>query len=295
MKLISILVATYNQESLIRETLNNCIAQTAENYEIVISDDCSTDRTWDVICQFEHNKIRAYRHDKNIGEYKNRNFLINAAKGEYVIFIDGEDIIYPFGIEYISYFVRLYPNCGMFVARPWDENVKYPHLVSIDGYAKHQFMGYGMSALNFTHLIFSKKCLGDIGGFDRLDIRFGDSYIQMKIGLLHGAVIIPDGFSWWRRTPGQASEKLLGDLFLFFEEQNKYFPEFIVATNSLTNYEKNIALINYYGNILRYCFKLFFSKSLFKSVKYLKKYDIPLRYFKSIFIRPVRKDVYYNL
>lgn len=284
----SILVATYNQEKYIAETINSCLNQDYNDFEIVISDDCSSDGTWDIINGFKNAKIRTFKHEKNIGEYNNRNFLLGNAQGEFVIFIDGEDIIYPYGLSFIATFINKIPQTKIVVARAWDENVMYPHFMDNISYAKNQFIGYGQSALNFTQLIFNREAIIAIGGFDNNKIRFGDTYIQLKMGLIHGVLLIPEGFSWWRRTKGQASEKFLQDQFQFFNEENKYIPSMIKETKLLSKDEKNQALINYYGNMLRFCFKNIFSFQIIKSISYLIKYNIPFGYYKSVLIVPKR-------
>lgn len=284
----SILVATYNQEKHIEETINSCLKQEFNDYEILISDDCSKDGTWDIVTGFKNSKIRTFKHEKNLGEYSNRNFLLEKAKGEFVIFIDGEDIIYPYALSFNDYFICKYPDSKILVARAWDENIIYPYFIDNRLYAKNQFIGFGQTALNFTQLLFNREAILSIGGFDNKEIRFGDAYIQIKMGLLFGALLIPEGFSWWRRIKGQASEKLLQDQFLFFFEENKYIPNMIRDTKLLSNNEKNQALINYYGNILRFCFRNLFGLRIIKSISYLIKYKIPFGYYMSAINTPKR-------
>lgn len=284
----SILIATYNHQNTINQTLLSCLDQDYNDYEILVSDDCSSDLTWEIIEGFKDPKIRAYKQEVNLREYNNRNFLLEQAKGEFVIFIDGEDIIYPHALSFITTFIEKNSEAKILVARAWDENVIYPYFMDKVSYAKNQFIGYGQSALNFTQLIFNRQAIIEIGGFDNKEIRFGDTYIQLKLGLIYGVLLIPEGFSWWRRTKGQASEKFLQDQFQFFNEENKYVPNMINETNHLSKNEKNQALINYYGNILRFCFRNFFSSRIFKSISYLIKYKIPFRYYKSAFYAPKR-------
>jgi glycosyltransferase involved in cell wall biosynthesis len=284
----SILVATFNHQKTIKQTLLSCLSQEYQNYEILVSDDSSSDSTWDIVSSLKDPKIRAIKQLVNIGEYNNRNFLLKQAKGEFVIFIDGEDLIYPYGLSFITNFIDKYPNAKILVARSWDENIVYPHFMDNFLYAKNQFIGYGLSALNFTNLIFNRDAILSIGGFDNQEIRFGDAYIQLKLGLIFGVLLIPEGFSWWRRTNGQASEKYLQDQFLFFNEENKYIPSMINETKLLTSIQKKQALNNYYGNILRFCIRKLFSKQILKSVKYLVNYHVPFAYYKSISNYPKR-------
>lgn len=282
----SILVASYNQEKYIQETLNSCLSQDYEDYEILISDDCSTDTTWDIIQNNYNNKIRKYRQTKNIGEYNNRNFLIQNSIGDYIIFIDGEDIIYSYALTFISYFIYRYPDVKILLARSWDQYYIYPFFVNNRIYALNQFIGLGLDALNFTNLVFNRSAILSIGAFDNTSIRIGDYYIQLKMGLKHGVLLIPEGFSWWRKISGQASEGIINDQFISFQELNKFIPQMIIDTPLLSLSEKRTALYFFYGNILRYCFKKMFSFKIFKTIKYLIIYKIPLFYYLSIFVIP---------
>lgn len=277
----------------IQETLNSCLSQDFNDFEVLIGDDCSTDSTWQIICSNKNQKIRAYRHEINIGEYDNRNFLLENAKGEFVIFIDGEDIIYPYALSYILFFLNKFPNAKIIVAKSWDENISFPYFMDNKSYVKNQFIGFGFSALNFTQLIFNRESILSIGTFDRKEIKFGDSYIQLRMGMVYGVLFIPEGFSWWRRTKGQASEKILKDQFQFFGELNKYIPEMIRTTIFLSPEQKKQALINYYGNILRFCMKKLFFLNMIKSITYLIKYKIPFAYYSSLIKKP-KRDFYPN-
>jgi glycosyltransferase involved in cell wall biosynthesis len=284
----SILVATYNQEKYIQETINSCVSQDFEDYEILISDDCSTDKTWDIIQNNSNNKVRKFRQAKNLGEYNNRNFLIQNSIGDYIIFIDGEDIIYPYALSFISYFICRYPDAKILLARSWDEYYTYPFFVNNRIYALNQFVGLGLDALNFTNIVFNRTAILSIGAFDNPSIRIGDSYIQLKMGLKHGVLLIPEGFSWWRRISGQASESILNDQFISFQEINQFIPQIIKDTPLLSASEKRTALCYFYGNILRYCLKKIFSFKIFKTIKYLINYKIPLSYYFSLFVIPKR-------
>lgn len=77
----SILVAAYQHEATIAGIIRSCLTQDFSDFEIIVSDDCSSDETWSIVNSFESSKIRCFRQEKNIGEYSNRNFLISKATG----------------------------------------------------------------------------------------------------------------------------------------------------------------------------------------------------------------------
>lgn len=114
--LVSVPVITYNSSKFVLETLESIKAQTYQNIELIISDDCSTDNTVE-LCQewVEQNKVRFVRtqiitSELNTGVSANLNRAEAACQGEWVKGIAGDDLLMPDCIEqYISY-VQLYPN-----------------------------------------------------------------------------------------------------------------------------------------------------------------------------------------
>ena len=99
--LVSIIVITYNSSKYVLETLESAKAQTYQNIELIVSDDCSTDNTVE-ICQewIEKNKERFVRTklitvEKNTGIPANCNRGVKAAQGEWVKFIAGDDALLP--------------------------------------------------------------------------------------------------------------------------------------------------------------------------------------------------------
>lgn len=92
--LFSIIIAAYNVEQCIVKCLKSVESQTCKDYEVIIIDDGSTDRTGELIQSFIRNK-KTFRliYQKNSGLGEARNTGLSVAKGEYLIFIDGDDWI----------------------------------------------------------------------------------------------------------------------------------------------------------------------------------------------------------
>ena len=94
---VSICIPTYNRKDYLKETLDSVLAQTYEDYEIVVVDDGSTDGTKDMI-----NKLGVpvrYCWQENSGDAAARNKLIELAQGKYLSFIDSDDLLLPDAIE----------------------------------------------------------------------------------------------------------------------------------------------------------------------------------------------------
>jgi hypothetical protein len=174
------------------------------------------------------------------------------AKGDFVIFMDGEDLFYPHALRLLSYYISKYPNAGQFIANIWNERIIYPIEISPREFAKIEFLGAGCIALNFTRLILNRKVLNALNNFDNDNIKIGDVYIQYKVGFNYSSVLIPEGFSWWRRRNGQASESILSNNLNYYIESYKVISIFLPKTEMLlTTDQCKQAEINYYGQLLR--------------------------------------------
>lgn len=94
---VSICVPTYNRKKYLKETLESILAQTYKDYEIIVVDDGSTDGTEDMIRQL--GVPITYHWQENGGDAAARNKLIELARGEYISFIDSDDLLFPDAVE----------------------------------------------------------------------------------------------------------------------------------------------------------------------------------------------------
>ena len=92
--LVSILIPAYNAEQWIADTLRSAIAQTWERKEIIVVDDGSTDRTLAVARQFESEQVRVVAHEHQ-GAAATRNTALSLSQGEYIQYLDADDLMAP--------------------------------------------------------------------------------------------------------------------------------------------------------------------------------------------------------
>lgn len=107
--LISVITPCYNLEKYLAATIKSLQDQTMENWEMIIVDDLSSDDSFEIAIEAakEDSRITAVQHEKNSGSSKARNTALNLAKGKYITFIDGDDLIKPFKFEaQINYMER---------------------------------------------------------------------------------------------------------------------------------------------------------------------------------------------
>lgn len=99
--MVSIVMPTYNAERYIEEAIQSVVNQTFTDWELLVVDDCSTDRTGDIVLKFSDSdkRIRYFKQHINGGAARSRNRAIQEAGGEYLAFLDCDDIWMPEKLE----------------------------------------------------------------------------------------------------------------------------------------------------------------------------------------------------
>ncbi len=95
--LVSVITPIYNAEKYLHETLNSIFTQDYKDIEIVLVDDCSKDRSAEIIVDLQrtHPEIIYHLQEKNMGAGAARNKALELARGQYVAFLDSDDIWMP--------------------------------------------------------------------------------------------------------------------------------------------------------------------------------------------------------
>ena len=98
-ELVSIVMPSYNTAKYISDSIKSVQAQTYNNWELIIVDDCSTDNSLDVIQSFNDPRIRILQNEKNSGAAISRNYALREATGRWIAFLDSDDTWAPEKLE----------------------------------------------------------------------------------------------------------------------------------------------------------------------------------------------------
>ncbi|AFL89043.1 glycosyl transferase [Terriglobus roseus DSM 18391] len=113
-QLVSILVPTYNRADCLLETLDCVLAQTHKDWELILIDDGSTDGTGDLVAAHFHGDTRLrYIYQQNAGVSHARNTGLRAAKGDFITFLDSDDLWMPWKLEAQLACMAARPEVGM--------------------------------------------------------------------------------------------------------------------------------------------------------------------------------------
>ena len=93
--LISVLLSVYNDDKNIKTSIDSILSQSYKNIELLVIDDCSTDKTYEVLKEIKDIRLKIYRNKENHGLTKSLNILIKKSKGQILARQDSDDISLP--------------------------------------------------------------------------------------------------------------------------------------------------------------------------------------------------------
>ena len=104
--LVSIIMPSWSTEKFIGKSIQCVLDQTYQNWELLIVDDCSTDRTDEVVASFKDDRIKYFKNERNSGAALTRNRAMREAQGEWIAFLDSDDLWMPEKLERQVHFMR---------------------------------------------------------------------------------------------------------------------------------------------------------------------------------------------
>ncbi len=110
---VSAVLAVYNGEKYIRETIESIINQTFSDFELIIINDCSIDNTETILAKYSDSRIRIFNNKTNLGVSTSANIGIDNAVGEYIARIDADDICMPDRFKKQILYMDRNPNIGV--------------------------------------------------------------------------------------------------------------------------------------------------------------------------------------
>ncbi|MBI5873413.1 MAG: glycosyltransferase family 2 protein [Candidatus Omnitrophica bacterium] len=114
----SVCIATYNMGSLIGRTLDDVLAQSYNNYEIIVSDNASTDETQKIVESYNDSRIRYFKNQNNVGYAANLNLCVGHAKGDIIFLMSAKSRISQDALEETCRAFSLSEDVGA-VTRPY--------------------------------------------------------------------------------------------------------------------------------------------------------------------------------
>jgi glycosyltransferase involved in cell wall biosynthesis len=207
---VSVVIPTYNRAHLISETVQNVLAQNFRDYEVIVVDDGSTDNTKDVLRPFG-NKIK-YIYKKNAGLAAARNTGIEHSTGEYIAFIDDDDLWYPNKLDVQVGILDKNLQLG-FVCSQADvinaQSGEVMYTLKKGWFNKENFESlYNENFIPVLTVMMRRSCYEKLGGFDENQITGEDYDYWLRLSKIYPFHFIDMPLAKWRMTPKSMSKNI---------------------------------------------------------------------------------------
>ena len=215
--LISVVIPTHNREKIILEAIQSVRKQTYSNFEIIVVDDGSTDRTRDLIAGLGDPRIH-YVYQQNAGPAAARNTGIKKANGRYVGFLDSDDLWHPRKLE--KQLDIMGKNGSVGLVSTWSQYlnfdgetlfVKKCRVGDMRNYIRFLLLFPDKAFTGTPTLLVRKECFEKAGDFDTGLSLFEDWDLCFRIGLLYDIRVVHEPLTYVR-VDEQSYSSLSGDV-----------------------------------------------------------------------------------
>ena len=204
--LITVITTCYNREQYIAACIESVLNCKYENIEYIIVDDVSKDSSWDIIQRYAKadSRIRAYRNEVNQGDYPNRNVALNLAIGEFVKFVDGDDLLYPYALHFFVHYMEQYPKAtfSLTVAQ-LSSSSALPRFFQTGEAIHHHYVHQPILFEGPTSSFIRRDAFHEIGFFSGKRM-LGDFEAWHNLNHKGGCLLLPKGSTtFWREHSNQ--------------------------------------------------------------------------------------------
>lgn len=233
--LVSVLMTAYNREQYIAEAIESVLESSYKNFELIIVDDFSVDRTVEIARKYEtlDKRVKVYINEKNLGDYTNRNKAASFSKGKYLVYVDSDDKIFQNGLELCINSMTQFPNVkfGTYYRLP----AKEIFVENSENAIRNHFFNEPYLMIGPGGTIIERIYFLRIGGFPEKYGPANDMYYNLKAASSSPILMIPFEFFFYRRHSGQEIQ----NPFSYLYNNYRYNRDAVNELNLyLTNKEK---------------------------------------------------------
>lgn len=207
---VSVLMTAFNRARYIGAAIESVLAQTFDDFELVIVDDASSDGTLDVARRYAaiDARVRVVANDRNLGDYPNRNHAASLARGRFLKYHDSDDLMYTHCLATIVPALDAEPRAAFAVSTGWAwPGGPCPMLLSPRLCYEREFLGPGLFMAGPASALFRTDVFRALGGFENHGVP-SDFVFWLKACARYSALLVPADLFWYREHAGQ---ELRGD------------------------------------------------------------------------------------
>ena len=204
MPTVSVILTSYNHEKYLRSSIDSVLAQTYTDFELVIVDDASADRSWEIIESYDDPRIVKVRHTENVLFYANPT-IQQLTRGKYIAIQHSDDIWEPEKLARQVAYLDRRPECG--AAFSWaliidedgepflDETNYYYAIFSQPNRTRHEWLNFFFhngNALCHPSVLIRRQCYEDCGYYRYGLAQLPDLDMWMRLCLKYEIVVVPE-------------------------------------------------------------------------------------------------------
>lgn len=212
MPLITVVIPAYNAERTILQTIASVQEQTFGDFEVIVINDGSTDRTLELLGNIQNERLKVYSYS-NGGLSVVHNRGLAHATGEFIAFLDADDLWTPDKLELQLSALQQNPEAG--VAYSWTCNMSekgdsfYPgHSVNFEGDVYPKLLMCGNFIGTNSNCLIRRQAIESVGGFDST-IKFCEDWdLFLRLAARWPFVVVPKAQILYRQSSGTMSSKI---------------------------------------------------------------------------------------
>lgn len=229
---VSVLTTVYNRASYLGDCIESVQQSKFKDYEHIIVDDGSSDSSVSIAKKYaaEDGRIKLYINEKNLGDYPNRNQAARHATGEYLKYLDADDVHGPWILNIMVDALDQHPEAG-FGLIDYDNSTE-GRILSLEG-AQAQLQFYNKQRNHFNrsplNAILRKNAFESVGGFSGKRM-VGDFELWHMLTTQFNMVLIPPTQLWYRKHADQemshhARDPMWGFRYLLVSHEQLNHPQ----------------------------------------------------------------------
>jgi glycosyltransferase involved in cell wall biosynthesis len=249
MPFFTVIIPLYNKEKYIKNAIESVLDQTFTDFEILVVDDFSSDKSAVIASKFESEKVQLIYHEKNCGLSATRNTGIKKANSNYITYLDADDLWKPTFLESIFQLIQNFPEARIFgtnYEEVWDTVIKNPRNgseilpINFTGYINFFKINVKQGIYNHGSVCFHKEVYEKVGFYNE-KINFSED-LDFNIRANYNFKLAYDNsvqMSYFMQTENQITQSSL---------LNKTIPDF----DSYENWAKTNSDLKKYLDFERY-------------------------------------------
>jgi len=247
---ITVLLSVYNAENYVGIAIESILKQSFTDFELIAVDDCSTDKSWDIVQQYMKldSRVIAKRNEVNLGGCKTLNVGLKLAKGKYIARLDNDDWSYPNRLEKQFDFLEAHPDVGIvggvmeIMNQHGEVTGKRKYNIS-DQEIRNKIFRY--SPFSHPLVMIRKSILDKVGSYDPAYAPADDYELYFRIGNESQFANLPDVIMRYRVIPSSIT---------FMQTKKMELATINVRNQYSKNPNYNFTLVDKIYNAFQYLF-----------------------------------------